>query len=543
MTILTSETEAQQKCYIQSGDFVIDNLLPMLEKKFSCSLESVEKFRVVYYDTFDWRLYRKNEALVLHQSEQKQKLSLENLSSGQIKEIMPLFRAGAKPLNLKDLSPTMRESIASTVAVRALSPVVKIDGEVQKLLLRDKHDKLVVRLSIDKNSSVSPEHGRKKPFPQRIMVNMVKGYQAEFRYVRNILNKTSTLTPCKLNLLDMALTEIGRHAGDYSSKIKIKFNPNIQSLQAVKSILHHLLLAMEVNEPGMLARLDTEFLHDYRIAVRRSRSILSQMKGVFPEDRLEFFRKEFSWLGAVTTPARDLDVYLLKFEKLQNRLALEMRGALLPFKDFLKDQQKYAYKELVAAVTSERYKKLKCALNEFFENNDESDKNSAPDAKKDIHRQADERIWRSYKRVEKQADILTPDSPAQDFHNLRKSCKKLRYLLEFFQCFYPEKKITQLIKQLKILQDNLGEFQDMDVQNFALKNFAKMMEEKGVKNADTYMAMGVLADGMEQRKTELQYAFVDCYKNFSRKKYQDLFKKLFKPDVKPEQELLHESIG
>ncbi len=542
MTNLISQTEAQQKCYILSGNFVLDDLLPMFERKFSCSLEPAEKFRVVYYDTFDWRLYRKDEALVLYQYGQKQKLSLEDLSTARVKEIAPLPRAVAKPLYLDSLPSAMRESIASTVAMRALLPVVKIDDEEQKLLLRDKHDKIVVRLSIEKNSTVSVEHGRKKDFPERMIVSLVKGYQAEFKYVRNILDKISTLTPCKLNLLDMALAGIGRHAGDYSSKVKIKFNPNIQSVQAVKSILQHLLSAMEMNEPGMIARLDTEFLHDYRIAVRRSRSILSQMKGVFPEDGLAFFRKEFAWLGAITTPARDLDVYLLEFEKLQNRLAPEMRDALLPFKDFLREQQEYAYKELVEAVTSERYKKLKQELNEFFKHNNEAEKN-APDAKKDIHQQADERIWRSYKRVKKEADRLTPDSPAQDFHDLRKSCKKLRYLLEFFQFFYPEKKIGQLIKQLKILQDNLGEFQDMDVQNIALKNFAKMMEEKGIKNADTYMAMGVLADGMEQRKKELQHAFIDCYKKFSAKKYQQLFKKLFKPDMKPEQELPHESIG
>ena len=543
MTNLILQTEAQQNCYIFSGDLVIDDLLSMINRKFSCSLEPAEKFRVVYYDTFDWRLCRKDEALVLRQYGPRQKLSLEKLSTARAKDIVPLSEATAKPLAVDDLPSAIRESISPTVAMRALLPVVKVDGEVQKLLLRDKHDKVVVRLSLEKNSTVSAEHGRKKKFPERIIINPVKGYETEFKNLRNILNKSSALTPCRLNLLDMALAGIGRHTCDYSSKIKIKFNPDIQSVQAVKSILQHLLTAMEMNEPGMLARLDTEFLHDYRIAVRRSRSILSQMKGVFPADRLEFFKREFAWLGAVTTPARDLDVYLLEFEKLQNRLAPEMRDALLPFKDFLQEQQEYAYKELVAAVTSERYKKLKQALNEFFKSNSDEVDKKAPDAKKDIHRQANERIWRSYKRVKREADRLTPDSPAQDFHELRKSCKKLRYLLEFFQFFYPDKDIGKLIKQLKILQDNLGEFQDMDVQSIALKSFAKMMEEKGINNADTYMAMGVLADGMEQRKNELQHAFIDCYKKFSRKKYQKLFKKLFKPDVKPEQELLHESIG
>ncbi|VAX13667.1 Adenylate cyclase [hydrothermal vent metagenome] len=542
MSNLNLQTAEQQNCYIISDGLIVDELLALLKQKFVCSLEPDEKFRIAYYDTFDWRLYQNDETLALYQYGQKQKLALGKFSDGQVKAVVPLSISTKIPSKLDAIPPALRDLIVSNIAMRALLPVVKIEGDTQKLLLRNKHDKIVARLSLEKNSTVSAEHGRKKSFPERLIVNPVKGYQEELKRVRAILNKIPSLTHCKLNLLDMALAEIGRHTGDYSSKIKIKFNSDIQSVQAVKSILKHLLSAMDMNEPGMLARLDSEFLHDYRIAVRRTRSILSQMKNVFPKDRFEYFKKEFAWLGAVTTPARDLDVYLLEFEKLQNRFVADMRDALLPFRDFLQEQQDYAYKELIAAITSARYKKLKQELNKFFK--DDEELVNAPDAKKDIYLHADERIWRSYKRVKKEADRLMPDSPTQDFHELRKSCKKLRYLLEFFQCFYPENKMRKLIKQLKILQDNLGEFQDMDVQHIALRNFAKMMaEQQGVNNADTYMAMGVLADGMVQRKIELQYAFVDCYKKFSRERYQKLFSQLFKPKMKPEQEALHESIG
>ncbi|HEB86562.1 MAG TPA: hypothetical protein ENI68_06060, partial [Gammaproteobacteria bacterium] len=123
MTNLIPQTEAQQNCYILSGNFVPNDLLSMFERKFSCSLEPDEKFRIIYYDTFDWRLYRKDEALVLHQYGQKQKLSLEKLSSARVKDIVPLPRAGGKSLNLEKIPSNMRESIASTIEMRALLPV------------------------------------------------------------------------------------------------------------------------------------------------------------------------------------------------------------------------------------------------------------------------------------------------------------------------------------------------------------------------------------------------------------------------------------
>ena len=86
---------------------------------------------------------------------------------------------------------------------------------------------------------------------------------------------------------------------------------------------------MQRNEPGVRADIDSEFLHDYRVAVRRTRSALSQIKDVLPEDKVEHFKTEFGWLGQMTGPTRDLDVYLLQFEHLRNQLPEYMRDRLI----------------------------------------------------------------------------------------------------------------------------------------------------------------------------------------------------------------------
>ena len=302
----------------------------------------------------------------------------------------------------------------------------------------------------------------------------------------------------------------------------------IQSVQIVKNILQQQLAVMEQNEPGMIARLDPEFLHDFRVAVRRARSIFSQVKGVLPDDWTGYFRNEFNWLGKVTSIARDFDVYLLDFDKLQLCLPVDRRDAVLPFRDFLLQEQEQAYRELTTTITSPRYNKLKQGLYEFFENNSEALRN-APKAKKNIQCQANRWIWRCYQRVKKQADKLKSDSPVYKFHELRKSCKKLRYMLEFFQNFYPENEMSKLIQQLKLLQDNLGEFQNLEAQTGVLEKYVGMMTEQGKGNADSITAMGILVNIIEQKKYMLRYAFAACYKEFSRQKYQKLFKKLFKP--------------
>ena len=68
------------------------------------------------------------------------------------------------------------------------------------------------------------------------------------------------------------------------------------------SVLLHLLSAMRANEEGTLRDLDTEFLHDFRVAVRRTRSALSQIKDVLPAEIEERYRAEFGWLDRSPAP-------------------------------------------------------------------------------------------------------------------------------------------------------------------------------------------------------------------------------------------------
>ena len=64
----------------------------------------------------------------------------------------------------------------------------------------------------------------------------------------------------------------------------------------------------------------------------------------------------------------------------------------------------------------------------------------------------------------KMGTAIDDDSPAEDLHELRKVGKELRYLLEFFASLYPAEVVKPFVKTLKGLQDQLGRFQDREVQ-------------------------------------------------------------------------------
>jgi len=121
---------------------------------------------------------------------------------------------------------------------------------------------------------------------------------------------------------------------------------------------------------------------------------------------------------------------------------------------------------------------------------------AAKQATAPIKRVADKRIRRMHRRVLDEGRAITDASPSEELHELRKSCKKLRYLMEFFQSLYPAADIKELIKQMKLLLDNLGGFQDLAVQAAHLRETAAMMQAAGAAPLGTLLAMGALIGHM-----------------------------------------------
>jgi CHAD domain-containing protein len=300
---------------------------------------------------------------------------------------------------------------------------------------------------------------------------------------------------------------------------------------AAKAVLLQQLGALTANEAGARAGLDPECLHDFRVAVRRTRTALGQIRGVFPKKALERFRSGFAWLGEVTGPTRDLDVYLLHFPEYQARLPEAVQGDLQPLHAFLKSHRQKEQAALVETLDSHRYRQLLQGWRAFLEAEGPA-QTSLVNALRPVREVAGEQIARAYRRVVKQGKAITKASPATDLHRLRKSCKKLRYLLEFFQPLYPPKKVKKLIKALKRLQENLGAFQDLEVQGAALRQFGRQMVDEEEAPAATLLAMGMLVASLGEQQQRVRKEFKANFSRFRRGKNRRRFDKLFPPPRK-----------
>ena len=80
-----------------------------------------------------------------------------------------------------------------------------------------------------------------------------------------------------------------------------------------------------------------------------------------------------------------------------------------------------------------------------------------------------DRIRRAHRRVLRQGRAITVGSPPERLARPAERCKELRYLLESFASLHDPVTHRRAVKDLKGLQDCLGEFQDGQVQQHEIR--------------------------------------------------------------------------
>ena len=100
-------------------------------------------------------------------------------------------------------------------------------------------------------------------------------------------------------------------------------------------------------------------------------------------------------------------------------------------------------------------------------------------------------------------------------------------MIEFFRSLYEPRELRKLVKSLRTLQDNLGDFNDFEVQQVTLRRFARRMLEEGKGNIDTLMAMGQLIERLKKGQLKERQRFSKRFAKFSSQVNQKRFRSLF----------------
>jgi CHAD domain-containing protein len=402
----------------------------------------------------------------------------------------------------------LHDELAHVIGVRRLLP--QADAEEQGLLLDilDERRKTIARLRIESGRVRRPaRRSAWQPLPTILTLTGLRGYEDAYERLKPVIESRPGITSCPEGVETVILQHAGV-AGDVPT-LKIDLATGVPAEAGARAIQRALVGILLANEPGVRAGIDTEFLHDFRVALRRTRSLLRQLKHVFPVDVVEHFSAEFSWLGQLTGPLRDLDVLVLT---LRNQAGDLPAGDMQAVTAYLGQEQEHARHAVVEALDSERYRTLLAAWQQFLVRPG-APTSAATDARRSLVEVVSRRAWRLCKLLARGGEAIDEQTDPTQLHEVRITAKKLRYLIDVTSSFYDADALDHVLSALKRVQRVLGDFNDARVQETRLLDLGRALGAAGGP-ANAVLALGQLAERSRQRRDRLRPEAIDQLKQF-----------------------------
>jgi CHAD domain-containing protein len=245
------------------------------------------------------------------------------------------------------------------------------------------------------------------------------------------------------------------------TKPEFQLQPEEPTEPAILRMARVLLRTARQYEAGMLADIDSEFVHQYRVNLRKTRSLLSLFRKSLAPRRYQLLKAELKTLANRTNLLRDLDVFLLGKGDYLQLLPEQLRPGLSQVFRRIRRRRTAALKRVTAALEQSDYEAQTDQIGR--ELGDEADL-VGDQAGTPLKQLVCRKGLRLYRKIGREGQAINAETPDDTIHALRNSCKKLRYLLELFGELFAKAQLKYLVSALKKLQDNLGRFNDYAVQ-------------------------------------------------------------------------------
>jgi CHAD domain-containing protein len=484
-----------------------------------------EKLDYVCLDTFDWDLLKHRYVFEAWPQNNTTELRIRRLNSKHYSYSTTTPTDIDSSWILTDNQ--LRNKLSDLIDPDALLPQIRLLVKRHHLVKLTKNQKIVTRIIVESYHLFDTASGDYKKLQKRVVVTPFSGQVEATKISNRLIRKKMRFKPLDRDIVNVSADSLGINTLHQSPANQIAITADTRADLAVKSILEILLDDMSKTEDGVRKGVDPEALHNYRIAIRKSRSALKQIKAVFPHRTVTRFHDTLSWLGALTGPARDMDVYLQDFDNYRNELPPPLREHIDPLYKMIQAKKTDAYKTLLHALDSKRYDSFLLSYRIFLHTPTPTH-TTLLNAGRPIKTVVDDRIWALYKRSLKLGRAIRKDSPAQDFHELRKLCKNLRYLMEFFINLHDRKLSKQLIKALKKLQVCLGSCNDLHIQAQKFHEFSVELDEPHASSSETQQSIAMIIQHLKETLTRERGNFFERYDKFSADTVRIKFKHSFK---------------
>lgn len=460
------------------------------------------KLRAIYFDTPGFELRGRRMALRLRREGRRW---VQCLKAGA---------SGAGGLHARDEWENLRPGPTLDLGPLAATPLaeLRLEGPLDEVFrVEMRRTTWEVEVSSGNRVEVALDRGevrrgeRAEPVAE-VEIESVAGDPMAVFDLAAILLESAPLRPSAVTKAQRGYRLAGATPGAPRKAGAVALDPGMSPAQAARAIAREALDQLQANEAGVRAGGDPEFLHQFRVALRRLRSALSVFRAALEPEALAV-REELRWLAALTGPARDWDVFAAATLPALLEAFGDTRTAAL-MRRRARARARAAGDRLREALVSARYARLLLALARWLATPAAPlaaprDGESAPPGPAPLALFARRVVRRRHRRLLADARRLSALTP-EERHALRLDAKRLRYALEGLASLFRRKAVAAHLEALSEIQDDLGRANDAAVA-------ARLLAELAPPPAFAQFARGWLAaqahasaSGLERHAARLE---------------------------------------
>lgn len=442
---------------------------------YNIKSKQINHYSDIYFDTQSGDLFRKNILLAKRNNNQwlvfrENELIIENLFSQ----------------NNSQGNESIFQQLNQITKKRNLIPYLSVKSdEILYLVNRENAD---IEISFQ-NIFFSPPF-KKRIIKGKIILNLISLLNRdELQYLTSIIRNSFRIQNEDFNILRCGLDKLKLPlpGAPIPEIYRIKSDDNI--IESSHKILARQTYKMRANTEGTIRQLDSEYLHDLRVATRRGRFALKILFSLSKDERCKVLRNELGWIAALLGSVRDYDVFIENISGQLKEIEVSKEIIDIILKHYQGERDKCLHK-LIPALKTKRYKNILKDLDKFMlQLTNKSDTSIQENTKvKDIFpRVIKKRISKIKRLIKLENELYCPD----ELHRIRIAFKGLRYACEFFNDLLPEQ-IQNIIKNFIEFQDCLGAHQDAIVSIKNLHGLAEKYSKLKTRSHNELLCIGRL---------------------------------------------------
>lgn len=253
---------------------------------------------------------------------------------------------------------------------------------------------------------------------------------------------------------------------DQNSRIKLSYPSSIRAIDAARAMFFQIYKLIEIHKTQYIRTSDEEALHQIRVNLRKTRSLLKLLNSIFDEKLTAHFSKSFKLIANSTNTKRDIDVFLVALDDFKH--ASEIKKALFDIKS-VQDS------DIKAMLTSQNSEEIFRDWEIFLR--EDSDFYQGADYDKPIKKVVAKAMRAQILKLKKALFALNDECANEMFHETRIELKRFRYLLENFIDLFAIKALERCQTRSKEMQELFGDLQDRDIWLMILENLERENEQ------------------------------------------------------------------